>query len=716
MCEDTTAADQITRRLNADEAFKELNGKTINLHTNLKGKLKKIGKGSIARMEFIENEKEISDEDLKALRKLSRELDQNTSPYHCIVSVLMLREGWDVRNVTTIVPLRPYTSKANILPEQTLGRGLRRMIPPGSDGANEIVTVVEHQAFASLYQQELAQEGLPIEIVDVDHIPTTTVSIYPNPNKANYDDLEIELPRLTPGHKVLPKLEGLTIEDVKQAFEPYKPLPLGDKGSSEIQYEGRNLLTNEIIERMKIDLPLLDTGVGAISYYIKQFEYVCKIRNLHTSLAPILETFIQDVLFEKQTSLFDQACIARLGDPDVGEHIRAIFIPLIRSRTTTIEKRLPSGGPTRLSDWRPYQVTHSEKRPALEANKTLFNLVPCNRELEVAMANFLDRAADVAAFAKNAGRQSLRIDYLASGGRIAFYTPDFFARSSNGVDYLIETKGREDLDVPRKARAAIEWCKSASKTGADWHYLYVPQGVFEQMRGNSVEELARTCNPALQTLLKDVEPEPQIALSFEDTQEAAPKVTEIIDSALIDSLPPRYKKAVTQAVMIYQFFGKKEGMNYSPVFNALLGSLDEAAKGVLMRRLEPELPSTIPDQKAWFDPYMDNLAYAQRKHYGNMTRNLKKTLIFNNGISPIGLLRSCLEYALNDSTELGGVFNAARARFGDKNNSNLLDTLQRVNDFRNTRIAHQEEELTDKAVAEEELRVWVKCLSDLTKA
>src|SRR5207244_4907838 len=96
----------------------------------------------------------------------------------CIVSVLMLREGWDVRNVTTIVPLRPYSSKANILPEQTLGRGLRRMTPPGE--AAELVSVVEHSAFVSLYKDELSQEGLPIEVVDVDKVPRTTVTIYPD--------------------------------------------------------------------------------------------------------------------------------------------------------------------------------------------------------------------------------------------------------------------------------------------------------------------------------------------------------------------------------------------------------------------------------------------------------------------------------------------------------------------------------------------------------
>jgi len=135
MTEDTADANQIARRLNTDPAFKELNGKTTNLHTNLKGKVKWVGGRKNGYPVFEESESEISDEDLKSLRELSRQIDSDQNPYTCIVSVLMLREGWDVRNVTTIVPLRPYTSKANILPEQTLGRGLRRMTPPGEAAA-----------------------------------------------------------------------------------------------------------------------------------------------------------------------------------------------------------------------------------------------------------------------------------------------------------------------------------------------------------------------------------------------------------------------------------------------------------------------------------------------------------------------------------------------------------------------------------------------------
>jgi type III restriction enzyme len=126
MTENTKAANEIARRLNNDLIYRELNGKTVNLHTNLKGKLKKIGRGANAYDVFIESEKEISDEDLKALRKLSRELDDNTSPYRCIVSVLMLREGWDIRNVTTIIPLRPLSAKSRILPQPSPESSLSR--------------------------------------------------------------------------------------------------------------------------------------------------------------------------------------------------------------------------------------------------------------------------------------------------------------------------------------------------------------------------------------------------------------------------------------------------------------------------------------------------------------------------------------------------------------------------------------------------------------
>ena len=73
---------------------------------------------------------EITKDDLDIARRAAREVDGPDSRIRCIVSVLMLREGWDVRNVCVIVTLRPLSAANKILPEQALGRGLRRMTPP----------------------------------------------------------------------------------------------------------------------------------------------------------------------------------------------------------------------------------------------------------------------------------------------------------------------------------------------------------------------------------------------------------------------------------------------------------------------------------------------------------------------------------------------------------------------------------------------------------
>lgn len=716
MCDSTAAADQITDRLNKTDDFPDLKGRTINLHTNLKGKIKKVGTGPNARVEFIESEKEISDDDLKALRQLSRDLDSNTSPYFCIVSVLMLREGWDVRNVTTIVPLRPFTSKSDILPEQTLGRGLRRMTPPGQ--ASELLTIVEHPKFASLYQNELAQEGLPIEVVEIDRVPSTTISIFPDEANKNVNELEIAIPALSAGHRIVPTLQSLTIEDVRKSSKRFKPLPLAGGVQTAIDYEGRHLFTDEVIERMKIDLPLLQTGIGAVSYFVKQIETICKLRGLHATLAPLVQTFLEDILFEKTTDLFDAQLVGRLGDADVGEYVRAVFVPLVRARTTTSEKRAAAAEPMLLSRWKPYQVTHNERRPALTAGRTLFNLVPCNRNLEVALAQFVNSAEDVSAFAKNGGPQSLRIDYLQQGGRLAFYTPDFFIRSKVGNHFLVETKGREDRDVPRKARAAIAWCNAASTAQSVWEYLYVPQGVFERLSGNSVAELARMCTPALATLLEDEQIAESMPLfaSVTPVDERAPMVTTVVDEAELASLPPRYRAAAEQAVELFQFLRGKQAVRFSPVFTPLLGSIDEASRGVLKRRLATDVPGAPDERDRWFRPELTGLKAGTVKSLEDLAHNLKKTVVEDAGLSPVGTLRHTLEYACASPHNFGGVFTAVRAHFGNDGGKELFDAIQKVNSFRNTYVAHQVKDLTDVGLAEQNLKTWVKALALLTKA
>ncbi len=709
MTEDTSDANQIAHRLNTDPAFQELNGRTTNLHTNLKGKIKWIGGRKNGYPVFQESEKEISDEDLKALRELSRQIDSDQNPYACIVSVLMLREGWDVRNVTTIVPLRPYTSKANILPEQTLGRGLRRMTPPGE--AAELVTVVEHPAFVSLYAQELEQEGLFIETFDVENVPKTTVTIYPDKEKKDFAKLDIVLPEVSGGFSRTARLEALTKDDVRQQFAKYRPLPVGAVRSEEIKYEGRHLITDELVESMNLRLPLLENGVGAVSFYREELERICGLRGTHAVLAPLLETFLTEMLFEENLTLFDPRLLSRIGEADVREHVRATFVPLILQRTTIKEERRASSAGRSVSLWKPFQVTHSAHRPSIPAKRTLFNLAPCNRDLEVAMCKFLDLAPDVEAFCKNAGPQSLRVDYLSGNGQLAFYTPDFLARLSGGHYALVETKGRVDKDVPVKARAAVAWCQAAAKGKTKWSYLYVPQQTFEAFSDNRLEVLARTCGPALQDLM-DEAAEPQLTLAFGEVR--ADETEAFINQADFAALPPAHQKMVQQAISLFQFTEKKKGQSFAPVFTPLLGPLDEASRAVMLKFLGPDIPTALPAQQKFFEPDVSHLPKQEAEMCRRRGKDLRRTLVDHNGMSPIGLLRWCLEYASGSTGPTDAIFGLVKQRFRSVP-SETYKLVSNINTFRNDYVAHQNKELTEAALARAALAEWASGLRQIWK-
>jgi type III restriction enzyme len=172
---------------------------------------------------------------------------------------------------------------------------------------------------------------LPIEIVEVDRVSTTTVSIFPDPTKDS-KKLEISIPRLTAATQTLATLSPISENEVRTAFADYKPLPIGSRGPEEVPYEGRHLITGEVVERMKVNLALLQSGIGALSFYVQELEYIAKVKGTHTVLAPLLQMFFEQILFGPGRSIFEPALAARLSDSDVREHVRAAFIPLVRKK------------------------------------------------------------------------------------------------------------------------------------------------------------------------------------------------------------------------------------------------------------------------------------------------------------------------------------------------------------------------------------------------
>jgi len=75
------------------------------------------------------------------------ELEQYDNDIELVIHVNMLKEGWDVNNLYTIVPLR--AAKASVLIEQTIGRGLRLPYNGERTGVDAVdkLTVLAHDTF-----------------------------------------------------------------------------------------------------------------------------------------------------------------------------------------------------------------------------------------------------------------------------------------------------------------------------------------------------------------------------------------------------------------------------------------------------------------------------------------------------------------------------------------------------------------------------------------
>jgi type III restriction enzyme len=86
-------------------------------------------------------------------------------------------------------------------------------------------------------------------------------------------------------------------------------------------------------------------------------------------------------------------------------------------------------------------------------------------------------------FAKLPSQFGFAIEYTDAATNLRYYEPDFVVVLADGAHYLVETKGREDVDVAHKDRAAQVWCENATLlTGTAWRYLKIPQTEFAKLQ------------------------------------------------------------------------------------------------------------------------------------------------------------------------------------------------------------------------------------------
>jgi type III restriction enzyme len=433
-----------------------------------------------------DNTGEVSKRDLNKARETARQVDEGTSPVNAIVSVLMLREGWDVQNVTVIVGLRPYTSKANILPEQTIGRGLRLMFSDLRTQYTERVDIIGNGAFLKFVDQLEREEDIALDTFDPKE-PLVIKTIAPDPLKL---DRDISIPVLSP---ILARKKTLAEEiaalDVQSFVCPVLPRKPNDQAARSFRYEGKDIITLEKIVEREYTVPEPRTAEEVISYYAKRISQDVKLPSQFAALVPKVRAFLDSKAFGESVDLSSPAMIKAISTPVAGYLTVKTFATALRGLvvqelTPTLER---SGRMLSETEGFPFS------RPTFAAQKTIFNLVAADNEFERDFARFLEESEDVKAFAKlpPTSRLPFAIEYTDNATNLRFYEPDFVAVVTDSTHWLIETKGREDLDVAHKDRAARIWCENATLlVGTPWSYLKVPQTEFSKLQPGDFAQLA----------------------------------------------------------------------------------------------------------------------------------------------------------------------------------------------------------------------------------
>jgi type III restriction enzyme len=436
------------------------------------------------KLEIIHTNKsgDIAVRDLDKARKAVREVDDERSPINCIVSVMMLREGWDVQSVTVIVGLRPYTSKANILPEQTVGRGLRLMFR-GAMGYEERVDVIGNKTFIEFVEQLEREEDIQLETFKIGE-KVSIVTIAPDPNKTNRD---IAIPVLSP---ILTRKKSLAEEiaelDVSAFTCPVLPRKQDDTAAKTFRYEGYDLITLQKLVERDYTIPEPQTAEEVIGYYARRIAQDVKLPSQFSALAPKVREFLETQAFGEPVMLNEPAMIRAISS-NVAQYVTVkTFAEALRKLVISeLEPQLLRTGRP-LSGTAPFPWS----RATLVADKCILNLVPCLNNFEREFAQFLQRATDVPRFSKLPEQFGFAIEYTDNAGNLRYYEPDFIVLAGDGTHYIVETKGLEDTNVPNKDRAAHLWCENATRlTGEPWAYLKVLQTAYKQLQPTRFEDL-----------------------------------------------------------------------------------------------------------------------------------------------------------------------------------------------------------------------------------
>lgn len=470
MTDDTRNCDDVKEYL--ENRYPDLKDAVLVIHTKNNGEISEASSGK-------------GKEELDKLRKEANEIDSAASPYKAIVSVLVLKEGWDVRNVTTIVGLRAYSSKSNILPEQTLGRGLRKMYPGGLE---EYVSVIGTNAFME-FVESIQAEGVELErkAMGEGAQPNTPLVVEvdrDNPRK-DVETLDIEIPVLSPRvRRNYKNLSALNLDAL--VFAPVTYRQFSEEEQREIVF--KDITTGEITHTTMLDGAGLGDCNSAIGFFAQTIMKELRLFSGYDVVYPKVKAFVRDRLFGAPVDLGAANTLRNLSEVVATKTVIETFKRAINDLTVQDAGDAEIRDTIKLRDTRPFVV---KDQGYLVPKKSLFNRVIGDSGLELEFAAFLDGCPDVVSYAKNYLAVGFKLDYVKVDGDISNYYPDFIVKLPDARVVIVETKGQEGIDVPQKMRRLHQWCEDVNRVQSDvvYDYVYVDEDSFRLYQLNTFEQV-----------------------------------------------------------------------------------------------------------------------------------------------------------------------------------------------------------------------------------
>ena len=483
---------------------------------------------------------EIPEAEWRILKQKLFNIDKSNNP-KVIVSVLMLREGFDVNNVCVIVPLR--ASAAPILLEQTIGRGLRLMWrePEYVEYKKEnikkllyekkeptsyidLLSIVEHPAFLQFYE-DLDKDFLPELEKDPDGKGDVLGDIIKVGLKEDYQKYDLYWPLiikeseeiLMNGEIGLNKLESFTVyplEDLKKFFAKDGERFVAEEMTVKTRFgeytvDGnlfRSQSYNEYLEKI---LNVVVNRVARVGQRKTKTFPAMQINNLE--LVKTVDSFIRTKLFSKNFDPFEDNNwkVLLMKNGIVTEHIIKEIGKVIldmQSVTNIDEARVEKVYFSSVAELR------MRENYSLDITKTIYEKLayPSNKgEFEKAFLEYLDNDAKVEAIMKvnEYYHNFANITYIRTDGFLSLYSPDFIVKTNKKI-YIIETKSDKDLfdsNVKQKQIATLDWVKrinsldGENRMGREWQYVLMGENHFYGLSSNraSIDEICELAKVTL---------------------------------------------------------------------------------------------------------------------------------------------------------------------------------------------------------------------------